>query len=332
MQHERYSRIYRFPGLAATQGQWQAASCAIIGLGGLGGGLAMLLARMGVARLVLIDRDTVGPENLGHQALYTTAHAASALPKPIAAVEVLTTINPEVELAAEFTNVTRHNIHELLASTTLVFDGCDNFGTRLLINDWALKTGTPYCYAGVVSGELSAMAVLPDGDSCLSCLLPEPPAAGEVPTCAAAGVYPPLLGIANAFQIELANRWLAGAPDTRLYALDAQQWQIRKLTIPPRPECPACRGEYRYLWGETAAAEAECSGTSASRQLEPAPDPALATTTLEQAGLEVRSNRFCTVVDYDGLRYTLFPSGKISQSGSADIARLDQFIASYLGV
>ncbi|MDQ3024644.1 MAG: ThiF family adenylyltransferase, partial [bacterium] len=93
----RYSRLERYAPLGATLQRWQASTCAVVGLGGLGGGLAIQLARFGVPRIVLIDRDIVTVENLGHQLLFTTAHAEAGLPKAAAAAEVLATLNPYVE-------------------------------------------------------------------------------------------------------------------------------------------------------------------------------------------------------------------------------------------
>lgn len=335
----RFSRLFRYSGFRATLPRWQAACCAVVGLGGLGGGQALQLARLGAARLILIDRDIVSPENLGHQALFTERHAELGLPKAQAAVEQLAQVNSAVALTAYSENLTRQSIAQLLAGAELIFDGLDNYYTRLLLNDYALYTGLPYFYAGVVRGEMSVRAVIPGVTGCLRCLVPEPPAPGSVPTCAAEGVFSPLLGVANALQLDAANRYLAGAfsvADDVLYSLDTADWQLRQVHCGgPRADCPACgQRRYEYLWGELDAdAASACSAGESERQLAGGVDLAAAAARLSAAGgFQLRVNRFCISAESGGRRYTIMPSGRIVMSGSEDAAELDRFVATFLGV
>ncbi len=337
MPEPRYSRLARFAGLAGTLERWQQASCAIVGLGGLGGGLALQLARFGVRRLVLIDRDTVAAENLGHQALFTEAHAAQGLPKVRAAAEVLSAVNSGPQLTLHHADLTRRSASELLSGSELLFDGLDNYYARLLLNDWALSSGRPYFYAGVVRGELSARAIVPGETGCLRCLIDRPPPPGSVPTCAAEGVFPPLLGIANALQLDLANRYLAGGPATAddvLYSLDLDGWRWRQTRLGgPRADCPACRGRFEYLDGSLdALAGHSCAGQHAEAQLGAPVELARTAARLTSSGLQVRRNAFCLVVEDGPRRFTVFPSGRITLSGDDDNGAISRFIAEYLGV
>jgi adenylyltransferase/sulfurtransferase len=333
----RYSRLERYAPLSATLPRWQQSTCAVVGLGGLGGGLAMQLARFGVQRIVLIDRDIVAVENLGHQSLFTTQHAADGLPKAVAAKEVLAGLNPYIEPVAIADELTRHNIRELLKGVDFIFDGLDNYYTRLLLNDYSRTSGTPYFYAGLVIGELSARAVISGVSGCLRCLIDRPPAVGEVPTCASEGVFPPLLGLANALQIDAANRYLAGeftVADDILYSLKLPDWTIHKLALHgPRGDCPACSGQYEYLEGTLDTfiasacapdrAEAEVGGID----LKKAGDQISAS-----GEFEMHRNPYCVVAEQGGLRYTLFSSGKVVQEGDRDPAQLRRFLATYLSM
>jgi len=332
----RYSRLERYAGFSETLASWRSTSCAIVGLGGLGSGLAQFLARLGVARLVLIDRDTVDWENLGHQLLYTAEQAKAGLPKARAAAQLLSHVNPEVTLIPQVAELNRRRIDSLLSGVELVFDGLDNYFTRLLLNDWALSTGTPYFYAGAVRGELSARAVIPGVTGCLRCLVDRPPAPGEVPTCAAEGVFPPLLAVANALQLDAANRFLAGGyrqDDDILYSLNLDGWQLRQLRLSgPSNACPACRGRFEYLDGTLDHLSGQdCAAGSAAMQLAPL-DLDVIARQLEVSGrFDLRRNRFCLVADAAGLRYTVFPDGRVTLNGSSDSQELNRFAAEYLG-
>ncbi len=334
---QRYSRLSRYAPLGAVLPRWQESHCVLIGLGGLGGGLALLLARFGVRKLTLIDRDTVGCENLGHQALFTEQHASQGLPKVQAAAEVLAAINPAVELDPQFAELTRHNIATLCAGATLLFDGLDSYFTRYIVNDHALHSGIPWLSAGVVRGELSVRAVLPGVTGCLRCLLRDPPPPGSVPTCSAEGVFPPLLGVANALQLEQAGRILGAtftAEDDALYSLDLPDWRIQRLQLSgPQPDCPACSGNYDFLGGQyDQQAVAACSEGRFELELGTDIDMAgLARRLAEESGWQLRPNRWCLVADYGSERYTVFPSGKLVLSGTDDGSRLNHFVAVWLG-
>ncbi|MEZ5336910.1 MAG: ThiF family adenylyltransferase [bacterium] len=332
----RYSRLARYAPFGQLLPLWQQSHCVVIGLGGLGSGLAMQLARFGVKRITLIDRDTVGFENLGHQSLFTTAHAEAAVPKVQAAAQVLAAVNPAVELDPQCADLSRHNIEQLCAGATLLFDGLDSYYTRYIVNDHALRSATPWLSAGVVRGELSARAVLPAVTGCLRCLLPEPPPPGSVPTCSAEGVFGPLLSVANAIQLEQAGRILGGTltrSEDALYSLRLPDWNIRRLQLSgPQADCPACSGRYEFLDGSRdAEASAACSEGRFELELGTALDiDALAARLSAEPGWEVRPNRWCLVAQHAAERYTIFPSGKLVLSGG-DSARLHAFVAEWLG-
>ena len=94
-ERERYSRQILFPGIGEEgQERLRAARVAVVGCGALGSFHAAALARAGVGRLVLIDRDYVETSNLQRQWLYEEADAADGLPKAIAAQRALAASTP----------------------------------------------------------------------------------------------------------------------------------------------------------------------------------------------------------------------------------------------
>ena len=53
------------------------------------------------------------------------------------------------------------------------------------------------------------MTILPGGTGCLRCLLPECPPPGSMPTCEAAGILGPVVGVIAAIQAMEALRFSA---------------------------------------------------------------------------------------------------------------------------
>jgi len=91
---ERYSRQILFPEIGESgQERLLGSHAAIAGCGALGTFQAAALARAGVGKLTIIDRDYVEPANLQRQWLFEEADAASGLPKAVAAERRLRSIN-----------------------------------------------------------------------------------------------------------------------------------------------------------------------------------------------------------------------------------------------
>src|SRR5437764_6530467 len=125
---ERYSRQVLFAPIgAAGQRRLGEAHVAIVGCGATGAALAALLARAGVGRLRLIDRDFIEPSNLQRQVLFDESDVAANLPKAEAAARKLRLINSGVTVEPVVADIDRTNIEGLCADADLILDGTDNF-------------------------------------------------------------------------------------------------------------------------------------------------------------------------------------------------------------
>ena len=165
---ERYSRQILFGPIGeAGQERLRQSSAVIVGCGALGSALAGLLVRAGVGHLRIVDRDFVEPSNLQRQTLFEESDAQELLPKAVAAERRLRSINSDVEVQGIVGDLTPENAGELLAHSELLLDGTDNFETRLLINDYAVKSHLPWIYAAVVASHGLTMPIHP-GQSGLS--------------------------------------------------------------------------------------------------------------------------------------------------------------------
>src|SRR5674476_492030 len=149
---QRYSRQMLFAGLGEEgQARLLAAKAAIVGCGALGTHQADALARAGVGRLLLIDRDYVEFTNLHRQCLYKESDAEEGLPKAVAAAQRLAEVNSGIEVVPAVADLTAANVAALLGDADVVLDGSDNFETRYLINDFCVSRGIPWVYGGAVA-------------------------------------------------------------------------------------------------------------------------------------------------------------------------------------
>ena len=178
----RYSRQALFEGIGPEgQAAIMASRITIVGCGALGCVQASLLVRAGVGTVRLIDRDLVEVTNLHRQVLFDDADARACLPKAVAAADKLRKANPTVTVEGLVDDLDPSSIDRLLAGSDVVLDGTDNFEARYLLNDWCVKTGTPWIYGGCVGSYGLTFPIVPGQTGCLRCVFPIAPAPGAAP-------------------------------------------------------------------------------------------------------------------------------------------------------
>src|SRR5581483_864323 len=170
---ERYSRQILFAPIG-PEGQKRigASKVAVVGCGAIGASACTLLARAGIGTLRIIDRDYVEPSNLQRQLLFDEEDARQSIPKAEAAARKLSQINSEVKVEPQAKDLTPQSL-SLFQGVDLVLDCTDNFETRYLINDFAVKSERPWIYAAAVGSYAVSMNIVPGETACLSCMFPE---------------------------------------------------------------------------------------------------------------------------------------------------------------
>ena len=225
----RYSRQVRFaPFGEQGQARLAAARVAVIGCGALGTVQAELLARAGVGHLRIVDRDFVEESNLQRQLLFCESDAEAALPKAIAARKRIAEINSQVEVEAVVADLDARNADELLGGVSLILDATDNFETRYLINDYAVREGIAWIHGAAVASYGLKFAIQPGTTACYRCVYPDPPS-GLHPTCESEGVLAPVTATIAALQVADALQLLAtGKVPSRITRVDVWSGEIRQ--------------------------------------------------------------------------------------------------------
>jgi adenylyltransferase/sulfurtransferase len=335
-ERERYSRQILFTGLGETgQERLLRSRVAIVGCGALGSFQADALARAGVGRLRIIDRDYVELSNLQRQWLFEETDAEEGLPKAVAAARRVAKINSGVEAVPAVDDLTPANAEELLGGVDLILDGTDNFETRYLINDFAVDRGIPWIYGAAVGSYGLTMAVLPGRTACLKCIYPEPPG-GTQPTCETAGVLNTVTSTIAALQTSEAVKILSGnleALSRRLTTVDVWSGVVRQIEqTAPDPLCMACgKRRFVHLEGSGRAPISLC-GRNAVQIHERSRPVDLTELKRRLAPLgEVRANEFALRFFLSPYEITVFPDGRAIIKGTTDTGLARSLYARYVG-
>jgi adenylyltransferase/sulfurtransferase len=333
---ERYSRQILFRGIGEEgQRRLAAARVAIVGCGATGSALSSLLARAGVGTLRVIDRDYIEPSNLQRQVLFDEADAAESLPKAVAAAKKISTFNSEITVEPQVADLTPENIEQLLDGFSLVLDGTDNFETRYLINDYAVKKGIPWIYAGAVGSYGVSMNILPGETACLACIFPESPH-GTVETCDTSGILNSAVNLIASVAVTEALKLLVGAREqVRRTLFSCDVWWNDRAEVSaarPRPDCRCCgEHEFLHLAGEGRPHITMCGRNSVQIHERSRPiDFEEMTKRLQPHGM-VRHNEFMLRFWRDPFEMTLFPDGRAIIKGTTDTGVARSLYARFIG-
>lgn len=240
---DRYARQIILKEVGGTgQVRLKAARVLVVGGGGIGSPVVQYLTAAGVGRLRLIDDDAVSRSNLQRQTLYAAADIGR--PKVVVAAEAARRINPLVEIEPVAARIDADNAAALVAGCDVVIDGCDNFPTRLLVADAALKARVPLVSAAVgqFDGQLGVFRGWEPTLPCYRCFVGGDPDREGV-SCAEDGVLGPVTGVLGSLAALEAIRAVVpfgDDPAGKVMLIDTLAFRFRTLRLPKDAGCGGC--------------------------------------------------------------------------------------------
>jgi molybdopterin/thiamine biosynthesis adenylyltransferase len=337
---ERYSRQILFKPIGEEgQKKLLQSRVVIVGIGALGTVIANHLVRSGVGHIRMIDRDLVEFSNLQRQTLFNEEDASLSIPKVIAAKNKLNQINSSVTIDPIITDLNLDNAEELLTGFDCILDGTDNFMTRFLLNDVAVKYRIPWVHGAAVSSRGMFASIIPGKTPCYRCLFPHVPM-GSGETCDTIGVLSPITDIIGSFQaMEVIKILVVAAVTPNLEQFDIwdNSYFQMDITAGRNPECPACaKGQYEFL--DRSADVQETYSTLCGRNTvqiyfrkKREPDLNKLALKLKNSG-KVSANSFLLRFSPDQeTTLVVFKDGRVLVHGTNDISKAKSLFSKYMG-
>lgn len=333
----RYSRQTRLPGIGEEgQAKLLSGNVVIIGCGALGCTIATLLVRAGVGKIKIVDRDFIEYHNLQRQTLFDEDDIKAQLPKAIAAERHLRKVNSTVEIQGVVADANYTNIEEFCRGADVILDGLDNFETRFLINDVALKHKIPWVYGGAIASNGVTMTIIPGETPCFRCFsvnLSEP---GITPTCETAGIIGTVPAIIGSIQATEAMKILVGSEDInrKLIIVDVWKGAFDQLKIEPREDCPACQGKYEFLESRFGIKTTSLCGQSRAVQVV---NTGVKDFTLDELAIRLKNvgnivqNEYMLRFNADNYEVTVFPDGRAIIKNTIDEVKAKEVYNKYVG-
>lgn len=233
---ERYSRQILIDGWGEEgQRKLKNSEVFIAGAGGLGSPVAIYLAVAGVGKINICDYDSLDLSNLNRQILHYDKRIG--INKAISAKKTLRLLNPTIKIKEISERITRDNVDNLVGKSQIVVDCLDNFETRFVLNECAIRKKIPLVYASIwgMTGYLTFIHV-PE-TPCLCCLFPGAPPKEKFPVV---GAVPGTIGCMEALEV---LKYLTGVGKNLknlLLVWEGDKMDFRKIPIRPDNSCPFC--------------------------------------------------------------------------------------------
>jgi adenylyltransferase/sulfurtransferase len=333
---DRYSRQMLFGGIGAEGQKALARSrVVIVGCGATGSSVTSLLARAGVGTLRIVDRDYVEPSNLQRQSLFDENDARESMPKAVAAARQVARFNSSIVVEPHVADLIPANVESLLGGADLILDGTDNFETRYLVNDYAVKNAVAWIYAAAVGSYAVTLNILPGETACLACIFPDAPR-GTVETCETAGILNSAVNLVVSIAASEALKFLVGArARMRRSLLSWDVWTNERGEIAaerPRTGCRVCGDKnFVHLAGEGRPHITLCGRNSVQIHEQQRPVDFVEMSTRLRAHGTVRHNQFVLKFWHEPYEMTLFPDGRAIIKGTTDTAVARSLYARYVG-
>jgi len=335
---EKYSRQILFEGIGVGgQERLLRGSAVVAGCGAIGAAAANLLVRAGVGRIRIVDRDFVEPSNLQRQTLFDESDAREVLPKAVAAERKLRAINSRVSIEGLVADINPRNVEQLLNNFDVLLDGTDNFETRFLVNDFAIKSGKPWIYAAAVASYGLTMTIQPGQSACLACLLEGSEAvSGMEDTCDTIGVVGPVVNLVASLQVAEALKLLSGnhkALHGRLISCDVWTGYFQSVQVARNLACRCCWShDFSYLEGQAQPHITMCGRDSVQiHEHNRALDLGRLQERLSRTVTGIRQNDFLLRFVIAPYEMTVFSDGRAIVKGTTDAAVARSLYARYIG-
>jgi molybdopterin-synthase adenylyltransferase len=243
-QLDRYARHIVLKEIGgAGQARLLGSHILLIGAGGIGCPAIQYLAAAGVGRISVVDDDVVSLSNLQRQVLYGVGDVGRA--KVIVAAEAVARINSDVTFTAIQHRITAETGAELLTGVDVVLDGCDNFATRLIVNDLCVAAKVPLVSAaiGQFHGQIGTFRGWEADKPCYRCFVGDAHDAEDCDSCSEVGVLGAMVGMMGSFAAMEAIRALYPFGEEqggKLQIIDGLVPSIRAIRLPKDPGCSTC--------------------------------------------------------------------------------------------
>jgi adenylyltransferase/sulfurtransferase len=219
------------------QEKLKASHVFVAGAGGLGSPVSIYLAVAGVGQITLCDFDSPDWSNLNRQILHNPSRIG--INKAVSGKKTLDEMNSEIRINAYSEKIDENSVDRLVGSANVIVDCMDNFPTRFVLNDCAIRKGIPLVHGAIWGMEGRLTVISPPQTPCLRCLVQEAPPKEIFPVL---GAVPGVIGSLEVIEVVKLILGIGESLKNRILIWDGFLQDFYYVKAVKDPKCPACSG------------------------------------------------------------------------------------------
>ena len=235
---DRYSANMQVGGLDETQQRKLLASKVLVmGVGGLGSGVVMNLAALGVGTIRVVDCDVIELENFNRQLIHKEKNIGRA--KVMSAKEWVQEFNSDIKVEIEKTKINDLNYFSIVEDFDIIVDCFDNYESKYMLNEIVLRHNRILVHGSIQGYCGQVTTIVPGKTGCLSCVLQKPKVFEEEKMCSLS----PVVSVISALQAQEVLKIITGSGEllvNKFLAFDGYKSEMRILPFSKNLACEVC--------------------------------------------------------------------------------------------
>ena len=237
----RYARNMEKEGITLDiQERLITSRVLVMGVGGLGSGVIMNLAAIGVGQIKIVDCDVVNETDLNRQIIHKYKNIGRA--KVMSAKDWIQEYNPDIKVELDKTNLNELNYFNVIDGYDIIVDCFDSYESKYMLNEIALRHkkilvhGSVQAYCGQVT------TIVPDKTGCLGCVMPKPKNFNQEKLAS----FSPVVNTISALQAQEVLKILTGYGEpllNKLLVFDGINSSFKVLNYSKNIICDECSGD-----------------------------------------------------------------------------------------
>ncbi len=240
----RYKRNFEENGITqAAQEKLLNSRVLIMGAGGLGSGVIMNLAALGVGQIKIIDGDIVEESNLNRQIIHKYKNIGRA--KVISAKDWVQEFNPDIRVELDKIKINELNYFNVIQGYDVIVDCFDTYESKYMLNEIALRHKKILIHGATQGFYGQVTTIIPDKTGCLECVMQKPANYNEITLASLSSV----VNTISALQAQEVLKVLTntGKPLLdKLLVFDGLTSEFKTLSYAKNLACPVCSANNIY--------------------------------------------------------------------------------------
>ncbi|MBR1617970.1 HesA/MoeB/ThiF family protein [bacterium] len=234
----RYKRNLSPSGISmAFQEKLSKSKVLVMGAGGLGSGLIMSLASLGVGQIKIVDDGIIETENFNRQFIHKFSNLKRS--KVISAKETVLEYNPDIKIEIDKIRIHDLNYMDAIEGYDIIADCFDNYESKFILNEIALRTKKTLIHASCSGFQGQVTTIVPEKTGCLCCIIKKP----QVFKNEEKALLSPVLNVISSIQALEILKVITGCSKplfNKLLMYNALENKFETVDYTKNPSCQEC--------------------------------------------------------------------------------------------